>query len=306
MTAAFTDNLTHGIEQWTGNKVLAQSRGRGWHNLNATLATVNSWSGTLDPVQHYCLAFCLNGPARLRRVVSGEPETGTVVVLPRQFLIIPAYEASQWQRLGTSEMLMLYLRHELLTQTSWDVFGRDGLQIALRLGATDPLLEQLAMAVLHAVQAPDSSATSLYVDCLAVMISAQLLRAHSCDQKQTPATSGQSDRTRQTSATPGLLRLRDFVESSLDKNITLDMLAHESGLSIYLLPRAFKQQFGASPHQYVLDRRLALACSLLANTDRPITEVALETGFSSQSHLTSTFKKRTGVTPNGYRRAPTS
>lgn len=299
MKTEFTDHLTHGIEQWAGNTVLAHSGGCGWRNLSATLATVNSWSGTLDPVQHYCLAFCLNGPARLRRVVSGERETGTVVVLPRQFLIIPAHQASEWQRLGSSEMLMLYLRHDMLEQTSSEIFGRDGMQIALRLGATDPLLEQLAMAVLRAVQQPDTMTTSLYVDGLAMMIAAQLLRAHSCDQVGTDA-----ERACQARATPGLHRLRDFVEVSLDQDLSLETLARESGLSVCLLPRAFRHHFGTSPHQYVLGRRLARARSLLADTDLPISEVALETGFSSQSHLTSAFKKCTGVTPNGYRRAP--
>lgn len=297
MQVEFSGLQTHGIGQWTGNKVLAQSDGRGWRNLNATLATVNGWSGRLDPIKNYCLGFCVNRPARVRRVVSSEREDDTAVVAPRQFLIIPAHQDSQWQRQGSSEMLMIYLRHEMLEQISSEVFGREDVQIALRLGATDPLLEQLALAVLRALQQPDPLATNLYVDGLATAIGAQLVRAHSREVSRSVRQGAWP-----SFAARGFERLRDFIEASLDQDLSLDVLAEEAGVSVYALPRAFRHHFGATPHQYVLARRMARARELLADTDLPICEVALETGFSSQSHLASSFKNHTGVTPNAYRK----
>lgn len=297
MQGEFNGQQTHGIGQWAGNEVLAQSGGRGWRNVNATLATVNSWSGRLDPVRNYCVAFCLNRPARLRRVVVGEGETGTAVVNPRQFLVIPAHQASEWQRQGASEMLMLYLRHDMVEEVSNEVFDRQGVQIEPRLGATDPLLEQLALAVLQALRQPGPMASALYVDGLALTFASQLVRAHSRHAAVLP----REDRARGRSS-KGLSRLRDFIESSLDQDLCLETLAREAGVSTYVLPRAFQRHFGATPHQYVLSRRLHRARILLANTDRPIIEIALETGFSSQSHLATTFKRSTGVTPNDYRR----
>lgn len=298
MQAEFGDLQTHGIGQWTGNKVLAQSDGRGWRNLNATLATVNSWSGTLDPIQNYCLGFCVNRPARVRRVVSSEQAEDSALVAPRQFLIIPAHQASQWQRQGSSEMLMIYLRHEMLEQISSEIFGRKGVQIALRLGATDPLLEQLAIAVLHALQQPGPLATRLYVDGLANAIGAQLIRAHSRE-----AHCSVQPCTWPASTARGFERLRDFIDASLDQDLNLDALAEEAELSVYTLPPAFRRHFGATPHQYVLARRIARARELLAGTETSICEIALETGFSSQSHLASAFKNHTGVTPNAYRKS---
>lgn len=289
----FGRDQTHGIAQWSGNTLLAHSSGRGWKNLYATLATVNSWSGTLAPVQNYCVAFCLNRPARLRRVVSGEPDTGTTVVLPRQFLVIPAHQSSQWQREGSSEMLMLYLHHDMLEQTGSEIFNRDRVQIAPRLGATDPLLEQLALAVLTTMEHPDPLATNLYVDSLAQALAAQLVRAHS---KQL----GLVERAGNCNV-PGFRRLRDFIEASLDQDLSLAVLAREASVSVHMLPRVFRQHFGTTPHQYLLGRRLARARALLADTDLPIAEVSLETGFSSQSHFASTFKKCTGITPHTYR-----
>ena len=298
MDYEFSSHQTHAIGEWAGNTVLAQSDGRGWRNLNATLATVTSWSGTLDPIQNYCLAFCVNRPARLRRTVSGERAEGNTVVLPRQFLIIPAHQASQWQRQGSSEMLMIYLRHDMLEQISSEVFGRANVQIALRLGATDPLLEQLALAVLRTLQQSEPLANNLYVESLAMSIGTQLVCAHSRRQ----ASGLEPNAAGRTAVAPGFQRLRDFIEASLDEDLSLAVLAEEAGVSLYTFPRLFKHYFGATPHQYVLDRRMTFDRALLADTSLSICEVALEAGFSSQSHLSSTFRKYTGVTPNAYRK----
>ena len=297
MHGEFSGQQTHGIGQWAGNKVWAHSGGLGWRNLNATLATVNSWSGTLAPVHNYCLAFCVNRPARLRRRVSGARKEDTATLLPRQFLILPAHQASHWERQGSSEMLMIYLRHDMLERISREVFGHKEVQIALRLGATDPLLEQLALAVLRTLQQPDPMATNLYIDGLAMSIGAQLVHGHS---RAASGPSGQG--TWPTFAASGVERLREFIEASLDQDLSLEVLSEQSGVSVYALPRAFRNHFGTTPHQYVLARRVDRVRELLANTDRTICEVALAAGFSSQSHLASSFKIHTGMTPHSYRK----
>lgn len=64
----------------------------------------------------------------------------------------------------------------------------------------------------------------------------------------------------------------------------------------------FREAYGASPHQYILAKRVERAKALLLATDLPIAEIALETGFSSQSHLTTAFGRFTGVPPAEFRR----
>jgi AraC family transcriptional regulator len=54
-------------------------------------------------------------------------------------------------------------------------------------------------------------------------------------------------------------------------------------------------------HQYVLGRRIERAASLLRFSDTPIAAIAIECGFADQSHLTTAFRRRTGVTPAVYR-----
>jgi AraC-like DNA-binding protein len=65
--------------------------------------------------------------------------------------------------------------------------------------------------------------------------------------------------------------------------------------------REFKRLTGFAPHQYVLGRRVERARALLARGERSITEVALTVGFSSQSHLTTAFRRVYGTTPAAYR-----
>jgi AraC family transcriptional regulator len=56
-----------------------------------------------------------------------------------------------------------------------------------------------------------------------------------------------------------------------------------------------------SPHQYVIKERVERAKVMLSKTDLAIADIALQLGFSSQSHLTQQFKRLTGVTPKQVR-----
>src|SRR3989449_743797 len=64
---------------------------------------------------------------------------------------------------------------------------------------------------------------------------------------------------------------------------------------------AIKAAVGQSPHRYVLARRVEKAKELLRNTELPVVDVALSSGFSSQSHLSYWFQRYVGVSPAAYR-----
>jgi AraC family transcriptional regulator len=65
----------------------------------------------------------------------------------------------------------------------------------------------------------------------------------------------------------------------------------------------FKNTFGCTPHQYVLNRRVARAQLLVIKGELPLNEVALEAGFSHQSHMAAAFRREFGCTPGQMRRA---
>jgi len=99
-------------------------------------------------------------------------------------------------------------------------------------------------------------------------------------------------------------KMRDFLEANLSRNVALDDLAELSGLSPYHLVRVFHQEVGLSPYAYFEQARIHRARRLLKE-GTPIVDVAMELGFTDQSHLHRHFKKLTGVTPGAYRSATT-
>jgi AraC family transcriptional regulator len=92
-----------------------------------------------------------------------------------------------------------------------------------------------------------------------------------------------------------------YVEDHLGEDVSLTAIARRVGFTADHLARAFKRSFGVSIHQYVLHRRVERAKALLRDRSHSIAEVALACGFATQSHFTSVFKSRTGLTPRAYR-----
>ncbi len=94
-------------------------------------------------------------------------------------------------------------------------------------------------------------------------------------------------------------RAKAFMAADLDRKITLDDLTRSVGLSRYHLIRIFKKHTGLPPHLYRTQCRLDLAKTLLRR-GMPFAQVALETGFTDQSHFTNKFKQFTAATPSQY------
>ena len=82
----------------------------------------------------------------------------------------------------------------------------------------------------------------------------------------------------------------------------MDAIAAVSGLSTFHFTRVFKRATGKTPHQYVLERRIAIAQMSVANTTRPLNEISAELGFRNASHFSAVFVEYTGMTPSEYRR----
>ena len=286
---------THRIGLWPEHRMIAQSAGRGWRNVYASVAQVNRWSGALTPVKNYCVAFCLNKPVTLTRTLSSDSKPKRLTVRPRQFFIIPAHEETNWDRSGTSDMLMVYLRQELIEAIAAASGRPAGAELQPRFGEVDPMLEQLALSVVGALERTSGETDPLYIDSVAHMMASHLLVRHSLVPQvaQGGGTLGDAGQ---------LHRLRDFIEASLDTPLGLERLAGEAGIGIHTFPKAFARHFGQTPHQYVLTRRVERAKALLAGSNLPIAEIALQAGFSNQSHLTAAFRQRVGLSPAAWRK----
>jgi AraC-like DNA-binding protein len=97
-------------------------------------------------------------------------------------------------------------------------------------------------------------------------------------------------------------RICEYIDSHLQDNIALEVLAEIAQLSVHHFARAFRQSVGLPPHSYVVRRRVQRAQQLLRNTDIPLSEIALMAGFTDQSHLARHFRRITGVSPGLARR----
>ena len=97
-------------------------------------------------------------------------------------------------------------------------------------------------------------------------------------------------------------RVVEYVEANLERNIGLSELADLTGYSPDHFSRLFKRTLGLPAYQYVLSRRVERAKGMLLDRSRSIADVARACGFSTQAHLSSAFKLRTGITPGTFRR----
>ena len=100
----------------------------------------------------------------------------------------------------------------------------------------------------------------------------------------------------------GVARAKDLLDRHPGEPWKVSDLARMVGVSPNYLAECFTRDAGMSPHQYLLQRRVARARELLATTDVSITEIAHELGFSSGQYFATTFRRITGMTPNAFRR----
>ena len=100
-----------------------------------------------------------------------------------------------------------------------------------------------------------------------------------------------------------LRRVRAYVDAHLHGAIDVRTLSDIAGLSLWHFSRSFKKSLGMTPHAYLLLLRLQHAQDLLTQSDLPLAEIAIASGFCDQSHLSRSFRQHVGVSPLAFRRA---
>ena len=93
------------------------------------------------------------------------------------------------------------------------------------------------------------------------------------------------------------------MQRHLTEPLTVDDLAARALMSPRTFARRFRATTGTTPHQWLLDQRLALAEQLLEQTELPVDEVARRCGLGSADTLRHHFTRRRRTSPVGYRRA---
>lgn len=136
-----------------------------------------------------------------------------------------------------------------------------------------------------------SSQNSLYLDSLLTVFGVHLLRHYSSAKQQVMSSAARRLSVQMSK------RVIEYMQQNISGSVPINELANLSRMSASHFIRAFKLTFGMPPHQYLMQIRLQRAEQLLLETVLPISDIALQTGFVSQSHLTDTMRRYKQITP---------
>ena len=98
-----------------------------------------------------------------------------------------------------------------------------------------------------------------------------------------------------------MLSARDYIERNLSADLGIDMLADYLGISGSYFSLLFKQHFGETFVEYVTKQRMEMAKSLLALSDKSVTQVGAMVGYAERRYFTKVFSKYTGMLPSAFR-----
>jgi AraC family transcriptional regulator len=210
-------------------------------------------------------------------------------------ILVPAGQPKYWcRREGICCALHIHLKPEMIRQTA-EASEMDTKRIGLVdcFGKQDLQLHQIAMLLLAELESGGMMG-QLYVESLTQVLAIHLLRHYSTITQTVTSENRSLTHTQ-------LQQAIDYIHTYLDRDLSLAELASVINISPTYFASLFKQAMGISPHQYVIQQRVEHAKLMLSKTDLAIADIALQVGFSSQSHLTQQFKRLTGMTPKQVR-----
>ncbi len=169
--------------------------------------------------------------------------------------------------------------------------------------AGDDVLRALGQGLLADLQAGCPDGPVATERAAAVLVGRVLLR-----QKREVAAGANS-------VAGAMARVAAHIDAHLQSTLALEELSAIAGLSVFHFCRVFRERLGATPHQYIMARRMVMARRMLwaQAPERKgeakavsMVDVALACGFSSSSHFSAQFKRSTGQTPSQWQRSAAS
>jgi AraC family transcriptional regulator len=279
---------TNGILRQPWVRPERTSAGLGWPGLYVSAQRERPYEAAFGGAPSHLVILHVSGPVTVRR---GLVRSRTIPA--GGFFVHPAGRELSVELGGVLDTVHVYLTDRLL-QDSLD--GAGPVELVEELGSVDPLLEQLVLALDAVLRRPEPSART-YVDHVAGMLAAQLVRQHTAGARDpvTDAPKGLGDR--QWAA------VRELLAARLAEPVPLADMAAVAGLSVSQFARQFKARTGMAPHRFLVHLRIDRACELLRRESTSISEIALRCGFSHQEHLTRVMRAHLRTTPAAVRRS---
>lgn len=97
--------------------------------------------------------------------------------------------------------------------------------------------------------------------------------------------------------------VKHYIDHHFKEALTLEQLAEKVHMNKYYLVHTFKDEYGISPINYMISRRIVESKYLLAETDLSLAQIAQLLGFSSPSYFSQAFRKAQGISPIDYRKS---
>jgi AraC family transcriptional regulator len=272
---------------------VASSASLGWSGLR-----VEYYRGMADfehdnpGLTHHKLVLYLRPPALVSFRVGGVERDAPP---PGALLLIPAGTPTRPRFRGLRESVQVLLEPSLLDRVAAEALDLNPDRVVLPplLGASHPFIEG-TVRELHAELIDGGRGGRLLAESLSNVLAVRLLRQLVAPGRDDPGP-------RQVLPRRKLQAVLDYIEEHLEADLTLERLASVAHLSPYHFARLFKNGTGLPPHQFVVARRVERARELLRRPDRlPLADIAVQVGFSDQSHFTRHFKRLVGVTPRRF------
>jgi AraC-like DNA-binding protein len=160
-------------------------------------------------------------------------------------------------------------------------------------GALPPLAPIMVLGEL--AQAAATGASGVGLDEVAMLLAARFAELAGGKSQQLRRASPR-DRRR-------VVETALWLDANAHEPVDLQSASRRAGLSPYHFLRLFANILGVTPHQYLLRSRLRHAARVLAEDDRPVSDVALDVGFADLSNFVRTFGRAAGVSPRDFRQA---
>jgi AraC family transcriptional regulator len=209
--------------------------------------------------------------------------------------IIPAGTPARWEMHDKNDTaLLISLPLPMMDAVAGECgFNPQRVEIRNRFQVRDAQLENIAWAIKSEMELGSPSGR-LYMDSLAISVGSRLISAHSSVAAPTHRRGGLDGRT--------LKLTLEYIEEHLAEDLSLPRIATVAGLSASHFRTLFRDSVGTAVHQYVIQRRVERAKSLLMQGSHSIAEIALATGFTHQSHLSRHLQRASGLSPMQMRR----
>jgi len=120
-----------------------------------------------------------------------------------------------------------------------------------------------------------------------------------CSDIKNPFTNNEN---RNLSHYMAVKKAKEYIDTNLKQKITLEKLASVASLSPTYFHRVFTETLGITPTEYITNARMDKAKELLAKTNLPVYEIAIECGYDNIPYFSYVFKSRTGVAPGEFRK----